>query len=122
MPTRGRCRRRRLDGLVARDTEGYADRVLVHRKENCGTASALNLGARKMSGDWFKRLDADDALKPHAVASLVGAARLPARAARRPHILRPARPHRRAGGRPAALRSGGALIHVGGSNRMLTRA
>ena len=55
--------------------DGYADRIRVFRKENGGTASALNMGARKMSGDWFKWLSADDALKPHAVAALVGAAR-----------------------------------------------
>ena len=55
--------------------EGYADRIRVHRKKNGGTASALNLGYRKMSGDWFKWLSADDALKPRAVATLVGAAR-----------------------------------------------
>ena len=55
--------------------DGYADRIRVFRKENGGTASALNLGARRMSGDWFKWLSADDALKPHAVASLIGAAR-----------------------------------------------
>ena len=55
--------------------DGYADRVRVFHKENGGTASALNLGAREMSGDWFKWLSADDALKPRAVATLVGGAR-----------------------------------------------
>ena len=55
--------------------KGYADRIRVYRKENGGTASALNLGARRMSGDWFKWLSADDALKPRAVATLAGAAR-----------------------------------------------
>ena len=55
--------------------KGYADRIRVYRKENGGTASALNFGARYMSGDWFKWLSADDMLKPRAVATLVGAAR-----------------------------------------------
>ena len=55
--------------------DGYADRIRVHRKENGGTASALNLGARRMSGDWFKWLSADDLLKPHAVATLAAGAR-----------------------------------------------
>ena len=55
--------------------KGYADRIRVYRKENGGTASALNLGARRMSGDWFKWLSADDALKPRAVSTLAGAAR-----------------------------------------------
>ena len=55
--------------------KGYADRVRVFRKPNGGTASALNHGYRKMTGDWFKWLSADDALKPHAVEALMGAAR-----------------------------------------------
>ena len=59
--------------------EGYADRIRVHRKKTGGTASALNLGYRKISGDRFKRLGADDALKPHAVAALVGAVLPPGR-------------------------------------------
>ena len=55
--------------------KGYADRVRVFSKPNGGTASALNHGYRKMTGDWFKWLSADDALKPHAVGALAGAAR-----------------------------------------------
>lgn len=55
--------------------EGYADRIRVFRKENGGTSSALNYGYRRMQGDWFKWLSADDALKPHAVEALVGEAR-----------------------------------------------
>ena len=31
--------------------KGYADRIRVFSKENGGTASALNLGACRMSGD-----------------------------------------------------------------------
>ena len=54
---------------------GYADRVRVFRKENGGTASALNYGYRRMSGAWFKWLSADDALKPHAVEALAAEAR-----------------------------------------------
>ena len=55
--------------------DGYADRVRVFHKKNGGTASALNRAAREMSGDWFKWLSADDALKPHAVGTLIGGAR-----------------------------------------------
>lgn len=54
---------------------GYADRIRVYTKPNGGTATALNLGYRKMAGDWFKWLSADDLLKPHAVSTLAGAAR-----------------------------------------------
>ena len=53
----------------------YADHVRVFRKPNGGTASALNRGAREMSSEWFKWLSADDALKPHALEALAGAAR-----------------------------------------------
>ena len=49
---------------------GYADRIRVVSKPNGGTASALNRGAREMSGDWFKWLSADDILRPHAVEAL----------------------------------------------------
>ena len=55
--------------------DGYADRVRVFHKPNGGTASALNYAYRRMRGDWFKWLSADDALKPHAVEVLAGAAR-----------------------------------------------
>ena len=55
--------------------KGYADRVRVLTKPNGGTASALNHGYRRMRGDWFKWLSADDALRPHAVEALMGAAR-----------------------------------------------
>ena len=63
--------------------DGYADRVRVIRKPNGGTASALNRGAREMSGEWFKWLSADDALKPHALEALAGAARSAERPERR---------------------------------------
>lgn len=36
------------------------DIIRFFSKENGGTASALNLGIKKMSGDWFKWLSADD--------------------------------------------------------------
>ena len=55
--------------------KGYSDRIRVYSKPNGGTASALNLGVRHMSGGWFKWFNADDILKPLAVATLAGAAR-----------------------------------------------
>ena len=54
--------------------EAYSDRIRVYRKHNGGTASALNHGIRRMEGDWFKWLSADDLLKPHALETLCGAA------------------------------------------------
>ena len=44
--------------------------VKVFSKENGGTASALNLGIKKMTGEWFKWLSADDTLLPHALTTL----------------------------------------------------
>ena len=54
--------------------KAYSDRIRVYRKPNGGTASALNHGARRMEGDWFKWHSADDLLKPHALETLCGAA------------------------------------------------
>ena len=47
-----------------------ADRIRVYSKEDGGTASALNLGARRMSGDRSGSLSADDLLRLHAMAAL----------------------------------------------------
>ena len=66
------------DGSTDTSTEildGYADRIRVLSKENGGTASALNLGARRMSGDWPRWPSADDLLYPHAVGALAAGAR-----------------------------------------------
>ena len=56
---------------------GYADRVRVFCKPNGGTASALNRGARKMSGEWFKWLSADDLLRPRCIEVLTAEATRP---------------------------------------------
>jgi len=55
--------------------KGYEDKIKVISKKNGGTATALNTGIRKMEGEWFKWLSADDALYPNAVEELVNSAK-----------------------------------------------
>lgn len=47
---------------------------LIHN-DSAGVSAARNLGARQASGDWLLFLDADDRLRPDAVATLLAAAR-----------------------------------------------
>lgn len=49
----------------------YSDKIKVIHKENGGTPTALNVGIKEMSGDWFKWLSADDLLKKNAVEVLL---------------------------------------------------
>ena len=47
--------------------------VRVVSKENGGLSSALNAGIDAMSGEWFKKLDADDILYPNCIEDLLRA-------------------------------------------------
>jgi len=49
----------------------YSERIKIIIKKNGGTASALNVGIKEMSGDWFKFLSADDVLYPNAIEDLI---------------------------------------------------
>ena len=49
----------------------YRNRIQIFNKKNAGTASALNMGIKNMTGEWFKWLSADDLLKPDAIKKLV---------------------------------------------------
>ena len=51
--------------------EKYRNRIQIFNKKNAGTASALNMGIKNMTGEWFKWLSADDLLKPDAIKKLV---------------------------------------------------
>ena len=51
--------------------EKYSNRIQIFSKKNAGTASALNMGIKNMTGEWFKWLSADDLLKPDAIEKLV---------------------------------------------------
>jgi len=49
----------------------YDKKISIIDKKNGGTASALNAGIKKMTGEWFKWLSADDILKENAVEELI---------------------------------------------------
>lgn len=51
--------------------KGYSDKILTITKKNGGTASALNLGIKNMSGEWFKWLSADDVLYSNALEEMI---------------------------------------------------
>ncbi|MCP3394533.1 glycosyltransferase [Bradyrhizobium sp. CCGB12] len=50
-------------------------RLRLMNNDSAGVSAARNLGARHASGDWLLFLDADDRLRPGAVATLLAAAR-----------------------------------------------
>jgi len=49
----------------------FENKIKIINKQNGGTASALNLGIKNMTGEWFKWLSADDLLKQDAIEKLV---------------------------------------------------
>jgi len=49
----------------------FSDKIKIIHKKNGGTPTALNVGIKNMSGDWFKWLSADDILKENAVEVLL---------------------------------------------------
>ena len=51
--------------------EKYRNRIQIFNKKNAGTASALNMGIKNMTGEWFKWLSADDLLKSDSIEKLV---------------------------------------------------
>lgn len=51
--------------------EEYSNKIEIFSKSNGGTASAMNTGIKKMRGDWFKWLSADDVLHSNAIEELI---------------------------------------------------
>jgi len=49
----------------------YDEKISIIDKKNGGTASALNAGIERMTGEWFKWLSADDLLEKNAVDELI---------------------------------------------------
>ena len=48
----------------------FENKIKIINKENGGTASALNIGIKNITGEWFKWLSADDILKTDAIEKL----------------------------------------------------
>lgn len=49
----------------------YSDRIKIIQKQNGGISSALNIGIKQMSGEWFKWLSQDDVLYSNTIDELV---------------------------------------------------
>lgn len=49
----------------------YSKKIKIITKTNGGTGTALNMGIRSMTGDWFKWLGHDDILKKNAVEIMI---------------------------------------------------
>lgn len=49
----------------------YSKKIKIITKTNGGTGTALNMGIRSMTGDWFKWLGHDDILKKNAVEMMI---------------------------------------------------
>jgi glycosyltransferase involved in cell wall biosynthesis len=56
------------DGGKTEDiAKSYGDRIRYFYKENGGVASALNIGIREMTGEWFAWLSHDDMFSPNRI-------------------------------------------------------
>lgn len=49
----------------------YKDKLIYYKKENGGVSSALNVGIKKMTGDYFLWLSHDDIILPNHIQELV---------------------------------------------------
>ncbi|RXG95080.1 glycosyltransferase [Bradyrhizobium zhanjiangense] len=63
------------DGTLAIVRAMRDPRLRLIHNDSAGVSAARNLGARQAIGDWLLFLDADDRLRPDAVAALLAAAR-----------------------------------------------
>ena len=59
------------EGMTERIALEYGNRIRYFRKENGGVASALNLGVKMMTGDYFSWLSHDDVYLPNRVERLI---------------------------------------------------
>lgn len=62
-------------GRTEEIARSYGERIRYFRKENGGTASALNRGIREMAGDFFAWLSHDDVYPPRRIEAQVEAMR-----------------------------------------------
>ena len=72
------------DGATEEIALSYGDKIRYFHKENGGVSSALNLGIRHMTGDYFSWLSHDDAYEPEKLADSVA---LLSTLASRDHVL-----------------------------------
>ena len=61
----------RDDGETDRIVREYGDRIRYYVKENGGVSSALNVGIREMTGEYFSWLSHDDAYMPDKIEKQV---------------------------------------------------
>lgn len=59
------------DGKTADIARSYGDRIVYIEKENGGSSSALNVGIKAMTGEWFSWLSHDDLYYPNKVEKQV---------------------------------------------------
>lgn len=55
------------DGATARVANMYEDKIIYIEKENGGSSSALNVGIKNMTGEWFSWLSHDDLYSPFKI-------------------------------------------------------
>ena len=55
------------DGATEKIAKSYGDKIKYYKKENGGVATALNLGIKKMTGEYFSWLSHDDKYKTDKV-------------------------------------------------------
>ena len=59
------------DGATAAVARSYGDKIRYFEKENGGSSSALNVGIKNMTGDWFSWLSHDDLYVPEKLEKQV---------------------------------------------------
>lgn len=63
------------EGATERIAKSYGEKIRYFAKENGGVSSALNLGIRKMHGEWFSWLSHDDLYTPKKIEHSIDALR-----------------------------------------------
>ena len=58
-------------GATEKIAKSYGDKITYYKKENGGVATALNLGIKKMTGEYFSWLSHDDMYKPDRTEKMI---------------------------------------------------
>lgn len=59
------------NAIIMKYYHQYPNQIRTFFKDNGGTGSALNVGIKNMTGQWFKWLSADDVLLPDAIETML---------------------------------------------------